>query len=202
MPNILEGAFNFQFPAGWHAVKYDGEKDKPVPPNYYLRHLEPINSVKAVDIVAAPPAPARRLILLEVKDFREDDADLQHKIEAEHFPLEVVQKTLHTLSGLYLGIRAGDPELAPFGFQLLGVPEQLEAVLFLEQIPISRGPHDKGYKHALRNRATQRQGIERRLKNALKPLGFRCSLVDADSVPASTGWQVVSVPPIRPEVHL
>ncbi|SNR99446.1 hypothetical protein [Hymenobacter mucosus] len=191
MPNILEGAFEFQFPNTWHAVKYDGEKDKPAPPNYYLRHLEPINAIKAVDIVAAPPAPMRRLILLEVKDFREDDDDLQNKIETEHFPLEVVQKTLHTLSGLYLGVRAGDPELAPFGTQILRVPEELEAVLFLEQIPISRGPNDKGYKYALHNRATQRQGIARRLKNALKPLGFRCSLVDASSVPSSAGWQVV-----------
>ena len=74
MPNITEGAFEFRFPQTWHAVKYDGEKEQPIPPNYYLRHLEPINGVKAVDIVAAPPMPARRLILLEVKDFRLDDA--------------------------------------------------------------------------------------------------------------------------------
>lgn len=193
MRNIIEGNFEFRFPAGWHAVKYDGEKGTPVPLNYYLRHLEPINSIKAVDIVAAPATPARRLILLEVKDFREDDADLQNKIETEHFPLEVVQKTLHTLSGLYLGIRAGDSELALFGQQLLGLPAELEAVLFLEQIPVKRGPNDRGYKLALHNRDTQRQGIARRMRNALKPLGFQCSLVDAGSVPSSAGWQVGKV---------
>ena len=199
MLSITEGAFEFRFPQTWHAVKYDGEKDQPVPPNYYLRYLEPINNIKAVDIiaastrriVAAPNVPAHRLILLEVKDFRLDDADLQDKIEKEHFPLEVVQKTLHTLSGLYLGIRAGDPDLALFGQQLLGLPTELEAVLFLEQVPVGRGPNDKGYRHALHNRATQRQGIERRLKKALKPLGFRCYLVDASSVPASAGWHVI-----------
>lgn len=187
MPTIREGAFEFQFPAGWHAVRYDGEKDQAAPPNYYLRHLEPINGVKAVDIVAAA---TRRLILLEIKDFREDDADLQHKIETEHFPLEVVQKTLHTLSGLYLGVRAGDVELAPFGPTLLGSGAELEAVLFLEQVPLRRSPSDKGHKLALRNRATQRLGIERRLKNALKPLGFRCTLVDSGRVPARAGWRV------------
>lgn len=191
MPTITEGDFSFQFPTGWQAIKYDGEKDQPVPPNYYLRHLEPINGIKAVDVVAAPPAPARRLILLEVKDFRKDDADLQKKIEEEQFPLEVVQKTLHTLSGLYLGMRANDLELALFGSQLFGLPEELEAVLFLEQVPVRRTPRDKGYKLALHMRDTQRQGIERRLRNALKPLGFRCSLVDSGSVPPSAGWQVV-----------
>ena len=190
MPTIREGVFGFRFPASWHAVKYDGEKDQPVPPNYYLRHLEPIKGVMAVDIVAAPASPAQRLILLEIKDFREDDADLQHKIETEHFPLEVVQKVLHTLSGLYLGVRSGDAELAPFSGALLGLSAVLEAVLFLEQAPLRRGPSDKGYKLALRNRTTQRLGIERRLKNALKPLGFRCALVDAGSVPASASWQV------------
>ncbi|MBF9222514.1 hypothetical protein [Hymenobacter ruricola] len=193
MQNIPEGDFEFQFPQGY-AVKYDGEKDKPVSRNYYLQNLESINSIKAVDIVAVPMATIQRLILIEVKDFREDDADLQKKIEEEHFPLEVVQKTLHTLSGLYLGVRAGDPELVLFSKQLLDLPTELEAVLFLEQIPVKRGPNDKGYKYALSTRATQRQGIERRLKSALKPLGFRCSLVDASSVPPSAGWQVVHKP--------
>ncbi len=202
MKIIPEGDFEFRFPTGWEAVKYDGEKDQPGPPNYYQRCIEPINSIKAVDIVAAPNhriiaasgAPAYRLILLEVKDFREDDEDLQNKIEKEGFPLEVVQKTLHTLSGLYLGVRAGDQELTLFNKQLLELPTELEAVLFLEQIPIKHGPNDKGYKYALSTRATQRQGIERRLKSALKPLGFRCALVDAASVPPSAGWQVVHKP--------
>ena len=202
MKIITEGDFEFRFPTGWEAVKYDGEKDKPGPLNYYQRCIEPINSIKAVDIVAAPNhriiavsgTPAYRLILLEVKDFREDDADLQKKIEEEHFPLEVVQKTLHTLSGLYLGVRAGDPELALFREQLLGLPTELEAVLFLEQIPVRRLPSDRGYSFALNARTKQRQGIARRLKSALKPLGFRCSLVDASSVSPATGWQVVHKP--------
>lgn len=202
MKIISEGDFEFRFPTSWEAVKYDGEKDKPSPLNYYQRCIEPINNIKAVDIVAAPNqriiaasgAPAHRLILLEVKDFRKDDDDLQTKIDKEHFPLEVVQKTLHTLSGLYLGVRANDPDLALFSAQLLELPTELEAVLFLEQIPVKRGPNDKGYKHALSTRDTQRQGIERRLKSALKPLGFRCFLVDAGSVPPSAGWQVVYKP--------
>lgn len=105
----------------------------------------------------------------------------------------MVQKALHTLSGLCLAGRAADAELAPFGSALLDSGAVLEAVLFLEQAPLRRGPHDKGYKGyklALCNRTTQRLGIERRLKTALKPLGFRCTLLAAGSVPARAGWQV------------
>lgn len=199
MPTITEGDFEFRFPVGWHAVKYDGEKDQLGPLNYYQRYIEPINNIKAVDIVAAPNhriiaasgTSAYRIILLEVKDFRLDDADLQKKVEKEGFPLEVVQKTLHTLSGLYLGVRAGDSDLALFGKQLLGLPTELEAVLFLEQIPVRRIPSERGYKFAINARAKQRQGIDRRMRDALKPLGFRCSLVDAGNVPPSAGWEVM-----------
>lgn len=190
MKSINEGKHTFLFPTGWSAIKYDGEKDQPSAPTYYLRHLEPINGMKAVDIVAAPPSPARRLILLEVKDFREDGADLQHKIETEHFPLEVVQKALHTISGLYLGIRAKDEELAEFETVLLGLPARLEVVLFLAQAPVKRPPQDKKYKQALANRTSQRQGIELRLRNALKPLGIASVLVDAEKSPPSAGWEV------------
>lgn len=190
MKPITEGKHTFLFPATWSAIKYDGEKDQPSSSTYYLRHLEPINGTKAVDIVAAPPSPARRLILLEAKDFREDDADLQHKIEAEHFPLEVVQKALHTVSGLYLGIRANDEELVQFASVLLGLPARLEVVLFLEQAPVKRTPQDKGYKQALANRSRQRQGIELRLRNALKPLGIASVLVEVAKLPASADWQV------------
>ena len=190
MKSINEGKHTFLFPTGWSAIKYDGEKNQPSATTYYLRHLEPINGMKAVDIVAAPPSPECRLILLEVKDFREDDADLQHKIETEHFPLEVVQKALHTISGLYLGIRAKNEELVEFGTVLLGLPARLEVVLFLAQAPVKRSPQDKKYKQALANRISQRQGIELRLRNALKPLGIASVLVDAEKLPASAGWLV------------
>ena len=189
MKTITEGALRFSFPMNWCVVKYDGEKDQPVPPNYYLQHLEPVNGTKAVDIVAAPPIPASRLILLEVKDFRADNADLQTKIEDEQFPLEVVQKALHTLSGLYLGIRAQNPELLPLKAQLLGLPERLEVVLFLEQAPVAHHPSSKSYRWALDNRSRQRQGIAKRLRNALKPLGIATVLCDRATLPNTAGWQ-------------
>ena len=190
MKTVIEGTLRFSFPTSWCVVKYDGEKDQPVSPNFYLRHLEPVNGTKAVDIVAAPPSPASRLTLLEVKDFRADDADLQHKIETEHFPLEVVQKALHTISGLYLGIRAQDPELLPLGVQLLGLPERLEVVLFLEQVPVAHHSNSKSYRRALDNRSRQRQGIAKRLRSALKPLGIATAVFDQATVPAAVGWQV------------
>jgi hypothetical protein len=55
---------------------------------------------------------------------------------------------------------------------------------------VKRTPQDKKYKQALANRSSQRQGIELRLRNALKPLGIASVLVDAEKLPASAGWQV------------
>lgn len=194
MPTIPEDKLTFVFPDNWYAIKYDKEDDRQAPKTYYELYLEPINGTKAVDIVAAPPIPTNRFLLLEVKDFRLDDADLQRKIEDEHFPLEVVQKVVHTVSGLYLGIRARDSKLFPFASHLLGLPPQLEVVLFLEQTPVARKPNDKGYKLALANRDTQRQGISKRLRSLLKPLGFNCFLFDTDSLPNNIGWEVHETP--------
>ena len=195
MPTIPEDKLTFVFPDSWSAIKYDKDDDNSAPKTYYQLHLEPINGTKAVDIVAAPPMPANRFLLLEVKDFRLDDADLQRKIEEENFPLEVVQKVVHSLSGLYLGIRAQDSKLSPFAGHLLGLPLRLEVVLFLEQIPVARKPSDKGYKLALANRDTQRQGISKRLRSLLKPLGFDCFLFDTNSLPSNIGWEVHETQP-------
>ncbi len=203
MQHIPEGNLDFGFADEWHVVKFDETA-------YYRTLLETINGVKAVDfvattttLVAATGAPGERLLLLEVKDFRENNDELQAKIETEEFPLEVVQKTLHTISGLYLLTRpdvARRPEAAllrPYADAVRTGPAVLEVVLFLEQPPVKYSPRDKAYKLGIANRDAQRSGIRKRLVEKLRPLGFACQLFDTTTQPntaATLGWTATHRP--------
>lgn len=195
MPAIPEGRLVFDFPEadGWHAFKYD-EQD-PAKPSFYRERIEKIKGVKGVDIVAGIRPDFHDLVLIEIKDFRDDAPGLREKIATKKIPLEILQKTLNTWAALSLGARAGDALLAPdLRAALLRPPQRLKLVFFLAQVPIQPSPQERDTQQKVQNRRVQRQDLLKKMREKLKPLGIQCDLADVDDLPARCGWTVAALP--------
>jgi hypothetical protein len=178
MPTITEGRLTFEFPASWVALKYDD------PAGFYKQLIDKnFKDIKAVDIVAADVATGR-LLLLEVKDFRGYAAANRKRITSGELAEEVGQKFLHTLSGLYLGLRLRHPLLVPLHGYVLPPPERLDVVLLLEEDAVGVS------KIKQQNSQTNRQNLLTKLKTKFKPLGIKVHLYDLTTVPARAGWTV------------
>lgn len=195
MPAIPEGSLVFDFPDadGWHAFKYD-EKDKSKP-GFYQECLEKIDGIKGVDIVAGISPGFHTITLIEIKDFRGHAHDLKEEVRNGTFPLEILQKAVHTCSGLYLGARHKTPLLAPdLRAAILRPSQRLEIIFFLAEDPVrpSMPAHERRQKElSLR---TRRQDLLKKMREKLKPLGIQCDLADLDSLPARCGWTVQPQP--------
>jgi hypothetical protein len=201
MPVIIEGKegepnnLEFTFPDAdsWHAFKYD-EQD-PAKPSFYREHLEKIDGIKGVDIVAGIRPDFHTLTLIEVKDFRGHAHDLKEELRSGAIPLEILQKALHTCSGLYLGARHRHPLLAAdLRAAVLRPAQRLELIFFLAEDPVraSLPAHERRQKElSLR---TRRQDILKKMREKFKPLGIQCDLADLNDLPDRCGWTVASRP--------
>ncbi|WP_046245132.1 hypothetical protein [Hymenobacter terrenus] len=191
MPVIPEGSLVFNFPDAddWHAFKYD-EKD-PAKPSFYRERIEKIKSMKGVDIVAGIRPDFYDLILIEIKDFRNDAPGLREKIRTKEIPLEILQKTLNTWAALSLGARNEDALLAPdLRAAIRRSPERLKLVFFLAQTRIQQSPQERDTQQKMQNRRVQRQDLLKKMREKLKPLGIQCDLADFDDLPPRCGWVV------------
>lgn len=95
-----------------------------------------------MDIVASIRPDFHDLVLIEIKDFRNDAAGLREKIATKEIPLEILQKTLNTWAALSLGARAGHALLIPdLRAAILRPPQRLKLVFFLAQAPPFSPPH-------------------------------------------------------------
>lgn len=178
MPTITEGSLRFYFPDNWVVLKYDADD------GFYKRRLDKhFHNLKAVDIVAVDPA-ADLLVLLEVKDFRGHGVANRKRITTGELAKEVGQKVLHTLSGLYLGLRLQQPEFIVLQSQLLPLPNKLEVVLLLEEDAVGLSTIEE------QNRDTNRQNLLIKLKSMFKPLKIKVHLHSRATVPQRAGWLV------------
>lgn len=150
MPTLTEGKLQFDFPSGWQAVKYDEEQ------GFYrttiIRHVQ---HVRGVDLVACP-ADATRLVLIEVKDYREattvDDT-------LNSTSLQTVQhKTLGTLAGLVAAERVQEPTLRTLALLSRQLP--VEVVLFLVEKPTALVPTTTAHKLRRSTQLTGRNDLE------------------------------------------
>jgi hypothetical protein len=193
MPAIPEGKLVFDFPDadGWHAFKYD-EKD-PTKPSFYRERIEKIKGLKGVDIVAGIRPDFHDLVLIEIKDFRDDAPGLREKIATKEIPLEILQKALNTWAALSLGARAEDALLASgLRAAIQRPPQRLKLVFFLAQAPIQSSPQERDTRQKVQNRRVQRQDLLKKMQEKLKPLGIQCALADVGELPERCGWTVAA----------
>lgn len=191
MPAIPEGQLVFDFPDAdaWHAFKYDEQDhDKP---SFYRAHLERIDGLKGVDIVAGIRPNFHTLTLIEVKDFRGYAHELKEKLRSGEIPLEILQKAINTCSGLYLGARHGDVLLDPdLRLAVLRPAQRLELIFFLEEDSFQASLPEREKRQKELNRRTRRQDMLKKMKEKLGPLGIVCTLADLADLPARCGWTV------------
>ncbi len=97
MPYVDEGAFRYQFPDAWIAVKFDKS-------TFYLNHFQDFaGGTKAVDVVAVG-TDSHTLWLIEAKDFRIHVREKLLPLE-----MELAEKVRGTLACLMAGqANAGD----------------------------------------------------------------------------------------------
>lgn len=163
MPVIREDKLLFEFPDadGWYALKYD-EID-PLKKGFYRERVEVIKAkgltgIKGIDIIASVGPDFLDLNLIEIKDFRQDEAGLWDKVSTGEIPVEIVQKALHTWGALCLGARHGDDLLAAdLRNAILRSPQRLRVIFFLAQLPIRQSPHERDTRQKENARRRQRQ---------------------------------------------
>ncbi len=178
----------FDFPAGWTVVEFDEDKANGRPPGYYRRTIisEGVQSVRGVDIVARPPAPSERLLLIEVKDDRE--RTIAPHLRHEELRTTVLQKVLGTLAGLVIAERTWEESLLRLA--CLSEKPTIEVVLFLEEPPLPVTP-DVGSRRALRRLVnnTYQSDLEQRLTAKLVTWAMPFYLFNLTANPP-TEWAV------------
>ena len=186
-----EGAIQFGFPDDWLLLKYDDSR-------FYRGPVVRLGADRAaVDFVAAH-IPTSRLLLLEVKDFRQHATGNRPRLLSGDLAAEVVRKVWDTLGALYAGCRAQKyAELQPFAAALAPFPLQLHAVLLLEEDPLplaGPGGHLSTTQKLLRDNAQKRRGdLLDKLQSRLKAFRISAFVYDCASVPARDGWAAALV---------
>jgi hypothetical protein len=121
MPKIIEGAFTYEFPATWDAVKFD---EMP----FYRNHFQSFaGGSPAVDVVAFD-RESNEVWLIEGKDYR-----AHRRIKASEWFDEMAEKIRGTLVCLLAArANAADAITKPFATSALRKPI-IRCVLHLEQ---------------------------------------------------------------------
>jgi hypothetical protein len=181
MPEITEGRLVFRFPDDWTVVKYDDAR------GFAVRRVM-IDGTKKVDILALSPAPQARLLIIEVKDFRDHAIENRDRMAldgSDPLHIEVAMKVRDTMAILVAAYRARDERLAPVCSHLFGGADRpVDVILFLEEdeprVRTARGYRD-------------RSNIQQSLKGILRPYGFRCHVQRRRTLPADSPWSVSGV---------
>lgn len=188
MNTLTEGALTFSFPASWVVCKYDDTA-------FYQRSIVSTGAgLAAVDFAFSAGGPARRLVLIEVKDFRDHAVENRYRLRSGELATEVVRKALHTLGALTVGALGQPAELRPLLAAIAPAAAAVQVVLLLEEdaLPIvsTSGHFSTKTKILLDSRLKLRDALADDLKRKLKPLGVQTALYDSGSVPAHAGWTV------------
>ncbi len=180
MPTIIEKDIQLDFPADWAVAKYDGT-------NFYRARIESqMTSVRGVDVVSHTSGPARRLLLIEIKDYRistqtadQDSAKLRQT---------VLQKALNTLSGLYAAARVADPDLHSIANCLFELGLRIEVILLLERPPLPVAPQTVAQKFRRENPQKSRSDLQLELTSRLFALGLDFHLRSSTTLSQTDGW--------------
>jgi hypothetical protein len=187
MPSKREKSIWLDFPAGWAAVKYDGDSKDDNAGFYRARIEHQVQHVRGVDVVSLA-APADRLLLIEVKDFRESNSTADK--EVAKLRQTMIQKALNTVSGLYSAARTGDAELRPVVERMFKPELAIEVILLLEQPASLVAPTTTAAKFRKQNPKTGIQDMQLELTSILSALGFTFHLRSSTTMQARDGWQV------------
>jgi hypothetical protein len=165
----------FEFPDNWVFTKYDASF-------HHTQRLNKVQGFQAVDIVAMPLADGP-LLLLEVKDFRKGISIGGRCANYGEYIASVANKVLNTVSGLFTAHRIGDDPLRRFYGRLLKRNTPIQAVFFLEELPL---PPSRTYNpvYAYINARAQLIGM-------LSNLGFEVEVYSLTNLPTTELWTVI-----------
>lgn len=190
MPTIInEGSLRFTFPNHWIAIKYDDTQ-------FYRLNIIPIAAnLKAVDIIAVPHPGQNEILMIEVKDFRGHAIENQNRIVSGDLVIEVIEKAMHTLCGLYLVKYCHNGELAGLVTDILTPPEKIELMLFLEEDSVNV-KHKMDTKGKLRkhNKDKRIEGMTMSLRQKLKNTSkIKSKVLNTENIEARHGFTVVNI---------
>lgn len=188
MPTVTEKSIRLDFPEGWAVVKYDGDVQADNAGFYRDKIEHQVQNVRGVDVVTQATAPDNRLLLIEVKDFRESATQAENSIGL--LRQTVIQKALNTLSGLFLAARTHDPQLYPVVRQLLMPALQIEIVLFLERPPAPTVLRTTKQKFRKQNPQTAIDNLILDLNGTLSALGLDFHLRSSLTMQPRDKWAV------------
>jgi len=196
MPVIDEKLLHFDFP-DWEVVQYDENG------GFYRNSVAKYaQHVAGMDIVCRPPG-ARRLVLIEAKDFR-TETDLKQTLNGSLREV-VLRKTLSTLAGLFVAERAEDEKLRPLAILTRQLP--IEVVLFMVEraVPPTLQYSPTALKLRKSTTLTGRNDLEQTLTAQLLEWGIGFQLRGTPgplALPtvAADGWSVRidALPPLTP----
>jgi hypothetical protein len=204
-----ENAIELRFPDTWAVLKYDDPEK-----TFYPRTIKATGAdLSAVDFVVNTRETPTRLLLIEVKNFRNHDVENRKRIRGKEtvrenqkpkppLDVEISRNVLHTLAALYLGARMQHKEVAGIAPALLPAPGRLQVVLLLETdpLPIAGSSGYLSDKNKQKQEAQQKLlvGLQTRLLQKLKPLKIQVVVYNCQDVPARDGWEASTLPLKRP----
>ena len=186
MPTVTEKGIQLDFPTNWAVVKYDGDTQTDNASFYRARIESQVQNVRGVDVVSQTAAPATRLLLIEIKDYRVSTQTADQ--DSTKLRQTVLQKTLNTLSGLYTAARVADPELYQVAACLFEPGLHIEVVLFLELPPLLMAPQTVAQKFRRENPRKAKIDLQLELTSRLVALGLSFQLRSSATLSQADGW--------------
>lgn len=186
MPTVIEKGIQLDFPADWVVVKYDGDTQSTNASFYRTRIESQVQNVRGVDVVSQTAGPVKRLLLIEIKDYRISTQTADQ--DSSKLRQTVLQKALNTLSGLYAAARVADPELHPVAACVFELGLRIEVVLLLERPPLPVAPRTVAQKFRRENPQKSRSDLQLELMSRLSALGFDFQLRSSATLTHADGW--------------
>ena len=207
-----ENAVELRFPDAWGVLKYDSPQT-----TFYPKDIKATGAdLSAVDFVVNPRETPTRLLLIEVKNFRNHEVENRKRLRGQEtvagtnskpkikppLEIEIVRNVLHTLAALYVGVRMGHEELANVASAVFPAPAKVQVVLLLETDPLpavsGSGNHSGINKQKYDAQQKMLIGLHTRLFQKLKPLKIQARLYACNEVPQRDGWKATALPSKRP----
>ena len=134
--------------------------------------------------------------MIEVKDFRGHAAENDERIVSGDLVSEIIEKAMHTLSGLYIVKYYNNAELANYVADALTPPAKIELVLFMEEdaVIVLAKNDTKGKLRKLQKEQRIDDmvlSLRQKLKNTV---GIRTKVLNTERIEARDGFTVTHIP--------
>lgn len=181
MTEIREKNQIFRFPVDWAAIRFDD------PHGFAAKVWKCGETQCRVDLLAHD---GKRLYLIEVKDFRGRQADLEKELDPSgkdalwKSACRKIRDSLMILMGAY---RSRDGGLEPFCRTLFeGTDTRIDAILFLDRDADANRTATGYFSSA---------NLRDRIAKQLRPLRFECAVLGQDTMPPDHPWSVRDAAP-------